>query len=268
MPTMMHRIWSLPDEVRAAYDLTSLDTVWHMASACPPWLKQAWINWLGPHRIWERYGGSEGLGSTIISGADWLDHRGSVGKPINGVQMKIVHEDGIPCRPGEVGEIYFRPAAAKLPAYYIGAELRGDAEGFYTMGDLGHVDDEGFLYVADRRTDLILRGGANVYPAEVEAALDAYPGIASSIVIGLPDDELGARVHAIVEPMSKQMLNLAGLHAFVAERLAKTKLPESYEVVERPLRDEAGKARRAALRDERIQCGLPRAGISGSEPRD
>jgi bile acid-coenzyme A ligase len=253
VPTMMHRIWSLPRATRERYDLSSLETVWHMASVCPTWLKEAWIGWLGADRIWERYGGTEGFGSTIISGPDWLTHRGSVGHVANNATLKIVRDDGTPCGLGEVGELYFRPAGNRPPSYYIGAEPRRDADGFYSMGDLGHQDAEGFIYLADRRTDLIIRGGANIYPAEIEAVLDAHSGVASSIVIGLPDDELGARIHAIVEPRPGSDLDLGSVHAFLSERVVKYKLPESYEILPYSLRDEAGKARRTALRAERIE---------------
>lgn len=252
VPTMMHRIWSLPEDVRKRYDLTSLGAVWHMASACPAWLKDAWLDWIGPDRLWERYGGTESFGSTVISGPDWLTHRGSVGRVVNNARMKVVREDGTLCAPGEIGELFFRPAAEKPPARYIGAEANRDNEGYYSMGDLGHVDEEGFLYIADRRTDLIVRGGANIYPAEIEAALDAHPDIASAVVIGLPDDELGARVHAIVQAKPEVALDLCAVHDFITTQVAKYKLPESYEIASDALRDEAGKVRRTALRDERI----------------
>lgn len=231
-----------------------------MASACPAWLKQAWINWLGPDRIWERYGGSEGFGSTAISGSDWLSHPGSVGRIIGGSELRIKRDDGTRCDPGEVGELFFRPDSNKPTAYYLGADIRRDEDGFLSTGDLGHIDSEGFVYLADRRTDLIIRGGANIYPAEIEAALDAHPQIGSSLVIGLPDDAMGAQVHAIVQPASTGVLDIGDIHAFLRGRFVPYKLPESYEIVNSPLRDEAGKARRTALRDERIRWrheGIP-----------
>jgi bile acid-coenzyme A ligase len=253
VPTMMHRIWSLPRAVRERYDLSSLKTIWHMASACPAWLKEAWINWLGAERIWERYGGTEGFGSTVISGAEWLARRGSVGRVINQTKLKIVAENGALCAPGEVGELYFLPAGGKAPSFYLGAEPRRDAEGYLSLGDLGYRDEEDYVFLVDRRTDLIVRGGANIYPSEIEAALDEHPGVASSIVIGLPCDELGARVHAIIQPKDGSRMDLASVHEFLAAHLAKYKLPETYEVVPVSLRDDAGKARRTGLRTERIE---------------
>jgi len=253
VPTMMHRIWSLPREVRERYDLSSLRAVWHMAAPCPRWLKQAWIEWLGPERIWEAYAGTEAFGVTAIRGDEWLRRPGSVGRIMPPARVKAIREDGADCAPGEIGELFFLPAAGAMPSHYLGADAKADGAGWLSIGDLGCLDAEGYVYLADRRTDLILRGGANVYPAEVEAAVEGHPAVASSIVVGLPCDEMGARVHAIVEPRAGAAIELQELHEFVTARLTKYKWPESYELVARPLRDEAGKVRRAALRDERVK---------------
>lgn len=253
VPTMMHRIWSLPEEVRARYDLSSLRAVWHMAAPCPAWLKQAWIDWLGPERIFELYGGTERNGATVITGHEWLRKPGSVGRPVGGKKLQAFREDGTPCAAGEIGEIYFLAEnPAERPSHYIGAESRRRRDGWESIGDLGHVDEEGYLFLADRRTDLILRGGANIFPAEIEAALDAHPAVASAIAVGLPCPEYGQRVHAIVQSRPQRPVDIEDLHAFLAARLTRYKLPESYEIVAEPLRDDAGKARRTALRDERI----------------
>ena len=253
VPTMMHRIMSLPRAVRESYDVSSLKTVWHMAAPCPAWLKQAWIDWLGAEVIWELYGGVENYGSTIIRGDEWLTKRGSVGRIVGNSRIKAVREDGTDCATGEIGELFFLIPDPNNPAtHYIGAEPRRNADGWQSLGDLGRIDEDGFVFLADRRTDLILRGGANVYPAEVEAALDACEEIASSIVIGLPCEDMGQRVHAIVQPRREETLDLERVHGFLSTRLAKYKLPESYDVVRVALRDDAGKARRSALRDERI----------------
>jgi bile acid-coenzyme A ligase len=175
---MMHRIFSVPAETRAAFDVTSLRIVFHMASPMPHWLKQAWIDWLGPERIWELYGGTERQGATIISGVEWLTHRGSVGRIQGEDQLKILNEQGEECRLGDVGEIFFRSAGGHGSTYYyLGAQPRAREGGWESIGDMGWMDEEGYVYLADRRSDLILRGGANIYPAEVEAALDAHPEI-------------------------------------------------------------------------------------------
>ena len=256
VPTMMNRIWRLPDDQRKAFDLSSLRTVFHMASACPPWLKERWIEWLGPERIWELYGGTERQGSTVIGGTEWLTHRGSVGRVQPGSRMQVMNEAGEPCAPGEVGEVFFLPdLGAGATYHYVGADPKRQGE-WESIGDLGYLDEEGYLYLVDRRTDMIVSGGANVYPAEVEAALDAHPGIATSAVIGLPDDDLGQRVHAIVQASpTTGAPDLDELRAFLAERLVRYKIPRSFEFVEEALRDDAGKTRRSALREAR----LPRA---------
>lgn len=253
VPTMMHRIWSLPREVRERYDLSSLRAVWHMAAPCPPWLKQAWIDWLGAERIWEAYTGTEAFGVTAIRGDEWLRRPGSVGRILPPAKVKAAREDGTDCAAGEIGELFFWPAGGVKSSHYLGAEAKVDAAGWLSIGDLGYLDPDGYVFLADRRTDLILRGGANVYPAEVEAVVEQHPAVASSIVVGLPCEEMGARVHAIVEPKAGAAIELHELQEFVATRLAKYKWPESYEVVSRPLRDDAGKVRRAALREERVK---------------
>ncbi len=248
VPTMMHRIWSLPKDIREKYDVSSLQAVWHMAAACPTWLKQGWIDWLGPDRIFEAYSGTEASGTTI-NGRDWLRKPGSVGRIAPGT-LSILRPDGEPCAPGEVGEIFF-PHDAQARFQYVGASVTSDAQGRFSLGDLGYADDDGYLFLADRRSDLINRGGANIYPAEVEAVLDQNPTVANSVVIGLPCQEYGQRVHAILEPRTGSTCALEEIDRYMRERLASYKCPESYEIAQSPLRNEAGKVRRSALKEER-----------------
>ena len=161
-----------------------------MAASCPIWLKENWIEWLGADRIFEVYGSTEGLGFCAISGEEWLTHKGSVGRILPGCRLRVIGDDGKDCEPGEVGSIYFLPDSGRGSTYsYVGATTQsiGDWE---TFGDLGSLDEEGYLYIADRRTDMIVSGGANIFPAEVEAAIDSYPAVISSLVIGLPDEDL------------------------------------------------------------------------------
>lgn len=258
VPTMMHRIWQLGPEVLERYRLPSLRMMLHMAAPCAPWLKQAWIDWLGAERVWEYYGTTEGTGSTIISGPDWLEHRGSVGRVRPGYAVKILDPDGAACPPGEVGEVYFRPDTGPSSTYrYLGSESRLIGE-WETMGDLGSVDAEGYLYLSDRRNDLIISGGANIYPAEVEAAIEAHGEVHGSAVIGLPSEEWGAVVHAIVQRVEGSTLTEQELIDFIAGRLTRFKLPKTIEFTDEPLRDEAGKVRRAALRQARIDSGAVR----------
>jgi bile acid-coenzyme A ligase len=250
VPTMMNRIWNLPD--RETFDISSLELVWHMAAPMPPALKEQWIHWLGGDRLWELYGGTEGQGVTVISGTEWLRKRGSVGKIYGNAKVKAFDESGRECAPGEIGEIYFWPAEGPGSTYhYVGAEPKVH-RGWESIGDIGWIDEDGYVFLADRRTDLILRGGANIYPAEIEAALYGHSDVETAVVIGLPDADLGARVHAIVQPKTGVEPSVASFSEFLAERLALYKLPESYEFVEQALRDDAGKVRRSALRLERI----------------
>lgn len=254
VPTMMHRIWRMPAEQRLSFDLSSLRTIWHMAAHCPIWLKQNWIEWLGPERIWELYGSTEAHGATVINGVDWLSHKGSVGKVAPTFSLCVLDEAGRPCAPNEVGEIYFKPDGGRNATYhYIGATAKavGDWE---SPGDLGYLDEEGYLYIVDRRTDLIVSGGANVFPAEVEAAIEAHPHVECAIVIGLPDDDLGHRVHALVERKPGTNVGADELWDHVAKLIVRYKVPRQFEFVSGPLRDAAGKVRRSALREERINA--------------
>ena len=185
---------------------------------------------------------------TVISGADWLSHPGSVGRVAAG-ELRIVDEAGNDVPAGVVGEVYMRPEdPERITYFYKGASARQLGERWESLGDMGRLDEDGFLYLADRRSDMILCGGANIYPAEVEAAIDDHPLVKSSAAIGLPDEGLGQRVHAVVQA---EGLSAQALTEHVAERLARYKLPRTVEFVSAPLRDDAGKVRRSALVAER-----------------
>ena len=249
VPTMMKRILRLPEEVRARYDMSSLRWVWHLAEPCPVWLKEAWIEWLGPERIIELYAGTEGQAATVIVGTEWLEHRGSVGRPIHG-QILILDAEGNELPPGAEGEVWMR-SGRETPTYrYIGAEARSRDGGWESLGDMGWVDKDGYLSLGDRMQDMVLSGGANIYPAEVESAIQEHPCVHSVAVVGLPDEDLGNRLHAIVEA-DGEAIDERELRSFLAERLVTYKIPRSFEFVDEPLRDDAGKVRRAQLRAER-----------------
>ena len=257
VPTMMHRIWSLPENVRKSYDLSSLVALWHLAAPCPPWLKEAFINWLGADVIWEMYGGTEGLGTTMISGSEWLNHRGSVGKPRPSCQIKILDDRGCELPPNTIGEVYILPNSGAGSTYrYVGAQPKRDEAGWESLGDVGYMDTEGYLYLTDRQTDMILSGGANIYPAEVEAAIEAFPGVRSCAVVGLPHEDLGNQVHAIVDAPTGGITQDALLE-HLSQRLVRYKIPRSFEFVDQPLRDEAGKLQRHALRSARTARSNP-----------
>ena len=252
VPTMMQRIWNLPEAVRRRYALGSLKVLWHLAAPCPPWLKEAFMDWLGADVIWELYGGTEGQGGTVITGPEWLEHRGSVGKPNPGCRMKIVNEAGEELPTGEIGEIFILPDTGQGSTYhYIGADPKAIEGGWESLGDLGYMDEDGYLYLTDRQTDMILSGGANIYPAEVEGAVESFPGVRSCAVIGLPDADMGNMVHAIVDAPNGG-IDEEALLAHLAERLVRYKIPRSVEFTNQPLRDDAGKLRRKQLRAERI----------------
>jgi len=250
VPTMMKRIWRLPEEVRNRYDLSSLRVVWHLAEPCPEWLKQVWIDWLGPERIVELYAGTEGQAGTVITGPEWLAHRGSVGRVAIG-EIMICDPEGNALPAGQQGEVWLR-AFRDTPTYrYVGAEAKSREGGWESLGDMGWLDEEGYLYLGDRAQDMILVGGSNVYPAEIEAALQEHPAIHSCVVIGLPDEDKGNRVHAICE-VDPRAFDENEVKTFLAERLVTYKIPRTFEITDEPLRDDAGKVRRAALRADRL----------------
>nr|CTQ88491.1 O-succinylbenzoic acid--CoA ligase (EC 6.2.1.26) [Kibdelosporangium sp. MJ126-NF4] len=250
VPTMMHRIWRLPPDERDSADVSSLQVVLHGAAPCPPWLKHAWLDWIGPERVYELYASTEAQAGCLISGTDWLTHPGSVGKVTRG-EMRVLDADHNDVPVGAVGEIWMRPSPGDPATYrYLGDEPTTLDGGWESQGDLGKLDEDGYLYLADRKPDMILVGGANVFPAEIEAALDEHPAVQSSCVIGLPDDEYGNIVHAVVQ--TAEPLDVDDLLDHLKQRLVSYKLPRTFERVDYPLRDEAGKVRRAAIRAERL----------------
>jgi bile acid-coenzyme A ligase len=219
-----------------------------MAAPCADWLKRWWIDRLGADAIWELYAGTETQAITLIGGAEWLTRPGSVGKVVVG-QIKILDDAGQPAPAGVTGEIFMRPTGDESPYRYLGAEVRA-IDGWESLGDLGSMDADGYLYLSDRLTDMVLVGGINVYPAEVEAAIESHPLVESCCVVGLPDDDLGNRLHAVVHLYDE--VSDVELTAFVEELLASHKRPHSYERSDQPLRDDAGKMRRSTIRQSRL----------------
>ena len=258
VPTMMQRIWRLPESERARHDLSTLRRVMCTGAPSPAWLKRAWIDWLGAEKIWEAFGGSERIAGCVISGTEWLEHPGSVGKPPPDRKVRILDDQGNACPPGEIGELWLMPPGGQGSTYrYIGAEAQADAQGWETLGDMGYLDADGYLYLVDRKTHMIDTGGANVSPADVEAARAAYPAVRSSAVVGLPDDDLGQRVHAIVDAPGG--VDEEALRAHLAAELARYKTPRTFEFVDAVLRDDAGKVRRVALREARLTEREPKS---------
>lgn len=251
VPTMMRRMLELPEEVRRRYDTSSLRWFIHAAAPCPVPVKRRMIEWLGPV-VWEYYSSTEG-GGTVIGPEDWLAHPGSVGRPWPGTDVRILDDEGNDVPPGEIGTIYVlntRPFVYHNDPEKTASVRRGD---YITAGDLGYVDEEGYLYIADRRTDLILSGGVNIYPKEIEDVLVTHPAVADAAVIGRPDPDLGEVPHAVIEPRDPAA-DLDALRAelatFLAERLSPQKHPRSYALRATLPRNEAGKLLRRQLREE------------------
>lgn len=236
------------------YDRSSIRLVIHAAAPCAPALKWRILEVFPPGTVWELYGATEGMAS-VISPGEWMLKPGSVGRPFPGLEIRILDDEGRPQPPGEVGTIYVSTFPGASFAY------RGDPEktaasqrdGFVTVGDLGHLDQHGYLFVADRRTDLILRGGVNIYPAEVESALVEDPDVADAAVIGLPDERLGQRVHAIVELRSGVKPDPEAILERLAERLADFKRPRSIEFTDALPRQPNGKVLKRRLQEQRYK---------------
>jgi long-chain acyl-CoA synthetase len=249
VPTMMKRWLDLDDDVRAAADLSTMRWLIHAAAPCPPDVKRRIIDWFGPV-VYEYYSSTE-AGGTSIGAEDWLRHPGSVGRPWPGADVKVLGDDGGAVPAGAVGQVYLRnvrPFEYHNDPAKTADNRRGD---YVTVGDLGSLDADGYLYLADRRTDLIISGGVNVYPAEVEAVLMAHPAVADAAVIGVPDDDLGEVVRAVVEPRPDPPADLmAVLSAHCATHLAEFKRPRRIELRDSLPRSEAGKLLRRFLRDE------------------
>ncbi|MET1037120.1 MAG: AMP-binding protein [Aeromicrobium sp.] len=247
VPTMMHRIWRLGDDARASYDVSSLESVLHLGARCAPWLKRAWIDWLGADRVVEVYAGTEAQGLAMITGAEWLDRPGSVGRGISGSTFQVVRPDGSVCAAGELGEIVMRRDGPATYSY-VGAEA-DVRDGWHTLGDAGRMDADGFLFVDDRLDDVIVTGGVKVQPADVEAVLDEHPAVRSSVVVPRPDDALGQAVHAVIDVAGTPDDGLMGqLAAWTRARLDPEKLPRTWSLCRTELRDDTGKVRRSAHR--------------------
>jgi bile acid-coenzyme A ligase len=250
-PTMLQRMADLPDIEQR--DLSSLVWIIQGAAPMPPSLAHRWADFLGPEKIIMAYGMTEGLGITALRCDEWMAHEGSVGRGLRDTEVRILSDDGTELPPGEVGDIYLRSAAYKGYIYLGEApRLQTTEDGFSTVGDLGYLDTDGFLYLIDRRVDMIVSGGANVFPAEVETALIDHPKIADVVVVGLKDPEWGRRVHAIIEPADPSDVPTAEeVIRYAKGRLAPYKVPKSIEIVEAMPRSAATKVNRGRLIEER-----------------
>jgi long-chain acyl-CoA synthetase len=253
VPTQFVRLLRLPQEVKDRYDTSSLEVVVHSAAPCPLEVKRQMLEWWGPV-IWETYGGMEGA-ATIAKPYRWLEKPGTVGRSVAGMKVKILDDDGTELPSGELGQVYLEPERGETFAYKDDPELtasvrRGRA---FTLGDVGYVDEDGYLFIRDRAKDMIISGGVNIYPAEVEGVLSQHPSVADVAVIGVPDPEWGEQVKAVVELVDgvAPSDDLGGdLITFCQERIARYKCPRSVDFREHLPRSDGGKLYKRILRDE------------------
>jgi long-chain acyl-CoA synthetase len=265
VPTHFVRLLKLPGAERALFDVSSLRTVVHAAAPCPVEVKQRMISWLGPV-LWEYYAGSEGNGLTMVGSAEWLSRPGTVGRAARGT-VHIVEEDGTEVPPGEDGTVYFEDGGSfEYHNDPVKTANSRDFRGWSTLGDIGHLDTDGYLYLSDRRTDLIISGGVNIYPAEVENALVMHPGVTDIAVIGVPDADMGQSVLAVVQPADTTISSdqlAAELIAYCRGRLAGYKCPRAVVFATELPRTPTGKLQRRRLQEQwagGVTACSPRAG--------
>jgi long-chain acyl-CoA synthetase len=248
VPAHFIRILEVPEEERAARDVSSLRLLVHAGAPCPVTVKRRIIEAL-PCEISELYGASEG-GATRISSAEWLERPGSVGTPWPGVEVRILDEAGNPQPPGEQGIVYIRPPGESRFHYHDDAEKTASAwrdEGF-TVGDVGYLDADGYLFLTDRASDMVIRGGVNIYPREIEEVLYTHPAVVDCAVFGVPDERLGEQLHAVVE--ARTAVTPDDLRAHCVEHLADFKVPATFELVDELPRQPNGKVLKRVLRDQ------------------
>jgi long-chain acyl-CoA synthetase len=252
VPTMFSRMLKLPKEVRERYDLSSLEIAIHAAAPCPPQVKEAMIDWWGPI-IFEYYGATEAMGFTACDTAEWLAHRGTVGRVLAG-ELYVLDEAMNPAPKGQPGELWFKMAN---PFEYFEdpartAQSRSPDGTMASVGDVGYVDDDGFLYLTDRATFMIISGGVNIYPQECENLLITHPKVADAAVFGVPNEDMGEEVKAVIQPMPGVAPNAelaAELIAFCREHLAGVKCPRSVDFEAELPRLPTGKLYKRVLRD-------------------
>lgn len=250
VPTMMWRLVNLPESVRTRYDLSSLEFVVHGAAPCPPEIKRQLIEWWGPC-VHEYYGTSELGMISRASSAEWLEREGTVGRAWTGRTIRILDEQGQELPPNTEGLVYMSLGPVPDFTYHNAHQKRVDIEqdGLITNGDIGYLDQEGYLFLRDRRQDVIISGGVNIWPAEVEGVLASHPGVHDCAVFGIPDAEFGEAVHAVVQPAEGHRVSTEELRAHVASRLARFKVPRHIDLRDVLPRDDSGKVFRRLLRE-------------------
>jgi len=250
VPTMFVRLLGLPADARRRYDLSSLRFVLHAAAPCPADVKRRMIEWWGPV-INEFYGGTETGPIAFGTSGDWLERPGTVGKPTDHAVVRILDENGDDCPAGVPGEIFARLGHYPDFTYHGLEDRRREIErgGLVTLGDVGYRDEAGFLFLCDRKRDMVIIGGANVYPAEVESVLSGMTGVKDCAVFGIPDAEYGEALLALVEPYPDAPLEPAAIKAFLKGRLSGFKLPRHVEIRTELPRQDSGKIQKRLLRE-------------------
>ena len=250
VPTMFVRLLKLPQAVRGKYDTSSLRHVIHAAAPCPADVKRAMIQWWGPV-VHEYYGSTESSALTFADSEDALKKPGTVGRILDGVELRFLGDNGDPLPQGEIGEIYSRVEGNPDFTYQNKPEKRAEIErdGFITSGDVGYIDEDGYVFICDRKRDMVISGGVNIYPAEIEAALHAVPGVQDCAVFGIPDDEFGEALMAVVEPQPGVTLDVAAIRAQLKTSLAGYKVPKHVEIQTGLPREDSGKIFKRRLRD-------------------
>ncbi|SFN60086.1 long-chain acyl-CoA synthetase [Actinomadura madurae] len=254
VPTQFVRLLRLDEETRAAFNGSSLAVVWHGAAPCPPEVKRQMIDWFGPI-VSEYYGSTEASVNSVITAREWLEKPGSVGRPLPTTEVHVLREDGEPAAPGERGQIYFRYTSGDDVEYWGDEEKTRSVhreDGLFTTGDVGYLDEDGYLFLSDRVIDMIISGGVNIYPAEIEGVLITHPAVRDVAVFGVPDEEFGEQVKAAVELGDGAAPSdglAAELIAHVRASLAGYKAPRSIDFVDRMPRTPTGKLYKRLLRD-------------------
>jgi long-chain acyl-CoA synthetase len=251
VPTQFRRLLALPGQVRSAHDVSSMRAAIHSAAPCPREVKRQMIDWWGPV-ITEYYAATEG-GGTGITAQEWLERPGSVGRAWLGSAVRILDERGDDRPAGEPGLVYLRMGTSTFD-YHKDQEktLASRARGMFTVGDIGYLDPDGYLYLCDRKGDVIISGGVNIYPAEIEAELSCHPAVADVAVFGIPHEEWGEEIKAVVQPTAGRTPGpdlTAALLAFLDGRIARFKLPKTIDYVAELPRDPNGKLYKRRLRD-------------------
>lgn len=251
VPTHFQRLLALPEAVRKQYDVSSLRLVLHTGAACPRDVKRQMIDWFGPVLI-EAYGGTESGTTNMITSQEWLERPGSVGRCVPPFEVVVVAEDGSRLGPNEAGQLYFRDPSGRGVVYHNDPEKTRSAHlepGVFTLGEVGYVDDDGYVFITDRVSDMIVSGGVNIYPAEAEQVLVHHERVADVAVIGVPHEEMGEAVKALIVPRDPSAPPTADdLDRFCRSRLAGFKCPRSYDIVSDIGRNAMGKVNKRALR--------------------